>query len=209
MDAAVRPTPTTPDRLHGWIRPRGEASLSDVHRSVAVEGRGTGWRKAAAFIGPGYLVAVGYMDPGNWATSLAGGAKFGYTLLAVILAVRGLIAAGRQALADGGAALEASARKLALRTGHLAEALYLDLHALGMGVSVVNPGFVATPLTAQNNFAMPALLSPDQAAQAILRGWDQGRFEIHLPKRFTAWLKLLSHLPHTLYFALVRRATGL
>jgi manganese transport protein len=72
-------------RLTGWRRQRGEASLSDVHRTVAVDGRGTGWRKAAAFVGPGYLVAVGYMDPGNWATSLAGGAKFGYSLLVVAL----------------------------------------------------------------------------------------------------------------------------
>ena len=83
MDASVRPSADNDAR--GWIRPRGEASLSDVHRSVAVEGRGKGWRKAAAFIGPGYLVAVGYMDPGNWATSLAGGAAFGYTLLFVAL----------------------------------------------------------------------------------------------------------------------------
>ncbi|MGE5451812.1 MAG: SDR family NAD(P)-dependent oxidoreductase [Acidobacteriota bacterium] len=91
---------------------------------------------------------------------------------------------------------------------HLADTLYLDLHDLGIGVSVVNPGFVATPLTAQNRFAMPALLTPDQAAQAMLRGWQKGAFEIHFPKRFTLWLKLMSHLPHTLYFALVRRATA-
>ncbi len=69
----------------GWLRSRGEASLSDVHRSIAVSTAGPGWRKAAAFVGPGYLVAVGYMDPGNWATSLAGGSKFGYTLLFVAL----------------------------------------------------------------------------------------------------------------------------
>jgi len=96
MDATVRPR-ADDDGLRGWIRPRGEASLSDVHRSVAVEGRGTGWRKAAAFIGPGYLVAVGYMDPGNWATSLAGGAKFGYTLLVVAL-VSNIMAIVLQAL---------------------------------------------------------------------------------------------------------------
>ena len=69
----------------GWNRPRGEASLSDVYRSVAVRRSGSAWRRAAAFFGPGYLVAVGYMDPGNWATSLAGGSKFGYTLLVVAL----------------------------------------------------------------------------------------------------------------------------
>jgi manganese transport protein len=69
--------------LAGWRRERGDAALSDVHRTIAVP-QGT-WRKAAAFLGPGYLVAVGYMDPGNWATSLAGGSKFGYTLLVVAL----------------------------------------------------------------------------------------------------------------------------
>ncbi len=69
----------------GWRRERGEASLSDVHRSIPVRIEGASWRKAAAFVGPGYLVAVGYMDPGNWATSLAGGSKFGYTLLVVAL----------------------------------------------------------------------------------------------------------------------------
>jgi manganese transport protein len=72
-------------REDGWNRPRGEASLSDVHRTVSVSSTGTSWRRGAAFIGPGYLVAVGYMDPGNWATSIAGGSKFGYTLLVVAL----------------------------------------------------------------------------------------------------------------------------
>ena len=70
----------------GWSRDRGEASLSDVHRSIRVTNAGPTWRRAAAFVGPGYLVAVGYMDPGNWATSLAGGSKFGYALLTVALA---------------------------------------------------------------------------------------------------------------------------
>jgi manganese transport protein len=69
----------------GWRRERGEASLSDVYRSIPVQVNGPSWRKAAAFVGPGYLVAVGYMDPGNWATSLAGGSRFGYTLLVVAL----------------------------------------------------------------------------------------------------------------------------
>lgn len=69
----------------GWRTERGDASLADVHRSIAVRSSGPGWRRAAAFLGPGYLVAVGYMDPGNWATSLAGGSKFGYTLLVVAL----------------------------------------------------------------------------------------------------------------------------
>ena len=66
-----------------WKQPRGDAPLADVHRSVSLP-KGT-WRRFAAFLGPGYMVAVGYMDPGNWATSLAGGSKFGYTLLVVAL----------------------------------------------------------------------------------------------------------------------------
>ncbi len=74
-----------PFNLRGvdWRQPRGEASLSEVHRSIALpSGK---WRRFAAFLGPGYMVAVGYMDPGNWATSLAGGSKFGYALLSVAL----------------------------------------------------------------------------------------------------------------------------
>jgi manganese transport protein len=69
----------------GWRTARDAASLPEVHGSIPVPvGRGF-WRKALAFAGPGYLVAVGYMDPGNWATDLAGGARYGYTLLSVIM----------------------------------------------------------------------------------------------------------------------------
>ena len=92
---------------------------------------------------------------------------------------------------------------------NLAETLYLDLSPLGIGVSLVNPGFVETPMTAQNAFAMPSLITPEAAALAIVEGWAQGRFEIHFPKRFTLWLKALRHLPDALYFRAVRRATGL
>ena len=92
---------------------------------------------------------------------------------------------------------------------HLAETLYLDLHDLGLGVSLVNPGFVETPLTAANEFPMPALVSPAQAASAIVRGWERGAFEIHFPKRFTHVMKLLRLLPYRLYFPAVRRMTGL
>jgi len=92
---------------------------------------------------------------------------------------------------------------------HLAETLYLDLQPLGIGVSVVHPGFVETPLTAQNNFAMPALITPEQAALAMLSGWATGAFDIHYPKRFTRWMKLLRLLPYRAYFAAVRRFTGL
>src|SRR5213595_1141768 len=68
----------------GWRRPRLAPSLAEVYRTVPVS-TGAWWRKALAFAGPGYLVAVGYMDPGNWATDLAGGSRFGYALLSVIL----------------------------------------------------------------------------------------------------------------------------
>ncbi|OOG89448.1 short-chain dehydrogenase [Hydrogenophaga sp. A37] len=92
---------------------------------------------------------------------------------------------------------------------HLAETLYLDLEPLGLGVSVVHPGFVQTPLTAQNNFTMPALITPDHAAAAMLGGWAAGHFDIHYPKRFTRWMKLLRLLPYRAYFPAVRRFTGL
>lgn len=92
---------------------------------------------------------------------------------------------------------------------NLAETLYIDLHDAGIGVSVVNPGFVQTPLTAQNTFHMPALISPEQAAIDIVANWERGRFEIHFPKRFTRVMKLLSMLPYGLYFKATRRFTGL
>lgn len=91
---------------------------------------------------------------------------------------------------------------------NLAETLYMDLTPKGIGVSVVNPGFVDTPLTSNNAFPMPALLTPAQAAQAMIDGWAKGRFEIHFPKRFTMWLKLLRVLPYRLYFPLVQKLTG-
>lgn len=92
---------------------------------------------------------------------------------------------------------------------NLAETLYLDLAPLGLGVSVVHPGFVQTPLTAQNTFSMPALITPEQAADAMLSGWARGDFDIHYPKRFTRWMKLLRLLPYRAYFPAVRRFTGL
>jgi NAD(P)-dependent dehydrogenase (short-subunit alcohol dehydrogenase family) len=90
---------------------------------------------------------------------------------------------------------------------NLAETLHLDLQADGIGVSVINPGFVETPLTAGNNFTMPGLITPAQAAQAILEGWAQGLFEIHFPKRFTWWMKALRIMPNRWYFYLVRKTT--
>src|SRR5438105_14265659 len=69
----------------GWQRPAGQVSLAEVHRSIVVPTTASFWRKLFAFSGPGFLVAVGYMDPGNWATDLAGGAKFGYALLFIVM----------------------------------------------------------------------------------------------------------------------------
>ncbi|TFY98143.1 SDR family NAD(P)-dependent oxidoreductase [Ramlibacter rhizophilus] len=92
---------------------------------------------------------------------------------------------------------------------NLAETLYLDLRSQGIGVSLINPGFVDTPLTAQNAFEMPALMQPAQAAQAILRGWHNGSFEIHFPRRFTWWMKTLRLLPFRLYQASIKRVTGM
>jgi manganese transport protein len=78
---------TVPDRLAetGWRRERRTPSLAEVFGSIKTRPTGSFWRKLVAFLGPGYLVAVGYMDPGNWATSLAGGSKFGYALLTIAL----------------------------------------------------------------------------------------------------------------------------
>src|SRR6059036_255673 len=76
---------TAMDLERGWRRTAPRVSLAEVHRSVVVPVTASFWRKLLAFSGPGFLVAVGYMDPGNWATDLAGGARFGYALLAVIM----------------------------------------------------------------------------------------------------------------------------
>ena len=92
---------------------------------------------------------------------------------------------------------------------NLAETLYVDLQDSHVGVSLVCPGFVETTLTAQNDFTMPALITPAQAAQAILKGWASGAFEIHFPKRFTLWMKALALLPARLYFPVIRKFTGL
>lgn len=78
-------TETTIPPAESWRRSDGQVSLPEVYRSIPVPAHAPFWRKMAAFAGPGFLVAVGYMDPGNWATDLAGGAQFGYALLSVIM----------------------------------------------------------------------------------------------------------------------------
>src|SRR5580765_2769862 len=89
-------SPVTPGR--GWRLPLTARSLPEVYASVPIPHDAGFWRKLFAFAGPGYLVAVGYMDPGNWATDLAGGARYGYTLLSVIM-LSNLMAILLQALA--------------------------------------------------------------------------------------------------------------
>ncbi len=81
----------------GWRQPSSSVSLPEVHGSIVVPEHAGFWRKLLAFAGPGYLVAVGYMDPGNWATDLAGGARYGYALLSVIF-ISNLMAILLQAL---------------------------------------------------------------------------------------------------------------
>ena len=90
--------PTDDAHLTGWRHARTAPSLAEAYRSIPVDGK-TWFRKILAFSGPGYLVAVGYMDPGNWATDLAGGSRFGYSLLSVIFASN-MLAVLLQALAS-------------------------------------------------------------------------------------------------------------
>lgn len=92
---------------------------------------------------------------------------------------------------------------------NFAEVAYLDLAPRGVSVFLINPGFVDTPLTAQNDFHMPALITPEEAAREIVAGFAAGRFEIHFPRRFTRVMKLIACLPRRLSFALVKKATGL
>lgn len=93
----VSPHPVAPDPSWRSARPADEPSLGALNGSVAVRAGGSWPRRLLGFLGPGYMVAVGYMDPGNWATDIAGGAQFGYTLLAVIL-ISNLMAVVLQAL---------------------------------------------------------------------------------------------------------------
>lgn len=88
---------------------------------------------------------------------------------------------------------------------NLCQVLYADLSDKGLGVYLVNPGFVETRLTDQNAFEMPALIQPEEAAKAILKGIAKGQFEIDFPKRFTRLLRCVSRLPDRLRFALIQK----
>lgn len=92
---------------------------------------------------------------------------------------------------------------------NLTESLYLDLRPRGIAVYQINPGFVDTPLTAHNDFPMPALMTADDAALALVDGLERGQFHIHFPRRFTNALRLARLLPYRLYFWLVHKVTGL
>ena len=91
---------------------------------------------------------------------------------------------------------------------NLAESLRAELHGTGVTVQVVNPGFVDTPMTRKNEFAMPLIITPRRAAEKIVAGLESDRFEIAFPRLFVIWLKLLRLLPYGLYFPLIRRLTG-
>ncbi len=89
---------------------------------------------------------------------------------------------------------------------NLCESLYLDLAPKNIGVYAISPGFVRTRLTNQNDFAMPALMEVEDAATAMIRGFERGEFEIHFPKRFSWFMKTLRYLPYRLFFPLAGRA---
>lgn len=91
---------------------------------------------------------------------------------------------------------------------NLAQSLWLDYRARGVAVYLINPGFVATPLTARNTFPMPFIIPAAEAARRTLAGLERGAFEIHFPRRFSRLLKLLNLLPQGLYFRCVRTFTG-
>jgi NAD(P)-dependent dehydrogenase (short-subunit alcohol dehydrogenase family) len=89
---------------------------------------------------------------------------------------------------------------------NLAESLYPEMREKGVAVSVINPGFVETPLTKQNDFEMPFLMKPEEAARRTIEGLAAGRFEVAYPRRFVAILKTVRLLPYPLFFRLMARA---
>ena len=97
VDPVSSEIPSTSALIPDWKRLASQPSLPESHRSIPISSAASWFRKILAFAGPGYLVAVGYMDPGNWATDIAGGSKFGYSLLSVVL-ISNLMAMFLQAL---------------------------------------------------------------------------------------------------------------
>ena len=115
-----------------------------------------------------------------------------------------VLAAAQQAMESGDLPAAAAAFEHPERIADRATA-YFE----GLGVYLIMPGFVKTPLTDHNDFEMPNLISADEAAREIIAGLRAGDFEIHFPKAFTRKLKLLRMLPYRLYFALIRKGTDL
>lgn len=91
---------------------------------------------------------------------------------------------------------------------NMAESLKFDFDKMNIRIQVVNPGFIDTPLTEKNDFAMPALMPVDKAVEAMIAGMEGGRFEITFPRRFTWLLKIARMMPHPVYFAVMKRMTG-
>lgn len=104
-------------------------------------------------------------------------------------------------------ALTYGATKAALN--NLAETLYFELAPKGLSVYLINPGFVETPMTAKNDFKMPALITPQRAAAYIVSGLERGKFEISFPASFAGALRLISRLPYRFRFPLLHKMTGL
>ena len=88
---------------------------------------------------------------------------------------------------------------------YLAKVLSIDLQPYGIAVSLINPGFVNTPLTAKNDFPMPMLITTEQAAESIFKGISKGKREIHFPIAFTGFLKLLAFLPEWVWRSIAKR----
>ena len=91
---------------------------------------------------------------------------------------------------------------------NLAETLRTEFGGTGVDIRLVNPGFVSTRLTAKNDFTMPAIMNPDQAADHIIRGLEGTGFEIAFPRRFVVWLKIARVLPYRLWLPIARRMVG-
>jgi NAD(P)-dependent dehydrogenase (short-subunit alcohol dehydrogenase family) len=199
-DALVAPLDITDRAAVLAVAERARATLGGLDLTIVVAGthapmRADRFDRAQA----DRLLAVNLLGPLNCVEAvlptLLAQRQGGIALVASVAGYRGL----PQALIYGPS-------KAALI--HLAEGLYLDLRRHGIGVYLVNPGFVDTPLTRRNDFAMPALMPADQAARRTLDGIAAGRFEIHFPRRFTFWLKLARLLPYPAYFRTVQRLTG-
>jgi short-subunit dehydrogenase len=92
---------------------------------------------------------------------------------------------------------------------NMAQTLYFELKPKGVSVYLINPGFVETPMTAVNDFEMPGLMKPDEAAKAIIAGFERGSFEIRFPRGFAGALRWISYLPDCLRFPLLHKITKL